>query len=514
MPIDPSSEPTDPPTASSDAQTETTNPPPGRPRLSTTPRGRLDRYFKIGERGSTTGREIRGGLVTFFTMAYIVVLNPIIIGGVPGREKNADVLGNVLPLAQVAAVTALVAGVMSIIFGLVANYPFAIATGLGINSLLAVTIAPEVTWPEAMGLVVIDGIIIVALAVTGFRTAVFNAVPPELKAAITAGIGCFIAFIGFVDAGFVRRVPDAADTTVPVQLGIDNSIATVPTMIFALGVLLMGVLVVLRVPGGLLIGILATTVVSIILESFLDLGSSIKNPHGWSLSVPALPDGLGGVPNLSLVGDVDLFGAFTRIGVLAASVMVFTLVLSNFFDAMGTMTGLGKEAGLADVNGNLPGIGRALVVEGTGAIAGGVASSSSNTVFVESASGIAEGARTGLANVVTGGLFLLAMFLTPLYEVVPLEAVAPALVVVGAMMIGQVTTIDFTKFYYALPTFLTIVIMPFTYSIANGIGVGFISWVVLAAAAGRARTVHPLLWIVAGVFVAYFANGPISDLVG
>lgn len=476
--------------------------------------GVVDRYFKISERGSTVSREVRGGLVTFFTMAYIVVLNPIIIGGLPGSGKNEDVLGNVLPLVQVAAVTALVAGVMSIIFGLVANYPFAIATGLGINSLLAVSVAPQVSWPEAMGLVVIDGIIIVLLAVTGFRTAVFNAVPAELKAAIAAGIGCFIAFIGFVDAGFVKRIPDAAGTTVPVQFGTDNSIATLPTLIFALGVLLMGVLVVRRVPGGLLIGIVITTVVSIILESVLHLGSGVKDPKGWSLSVPAIPDSVGGLPDLSLVGEVDLFGAFTRIGVLSASVLVFALVLSNFFDAMGTMTGLGKEAGLADKKGNLPGIGRALVVEGTGAIAGGVGSSSSNTVFVESASGIAEGARTGLANVVTGGLFLVAMFLTPLYSVVPQEAVSPALVIVGAMMIGQIRTVDFTKFAVALPTFLTVVVMPFTYSIANGIGVGFISWVILQTAAGKARSVHPLLWAVSLVFVAYFARAPIQDVIG
>ena len=482
---------------------------------SAVPRGPLDRFFKISERGSTINREFRGGLVTFFTMAYIVVLNPIIIGGIPGGDKNTDVLGNVLPLAQVAAVTALVAGVMSILFGLVANYPFAIAAGLGINSLLAVSIAPQVTWPEAMGLVVVDGvIIIVLLAVTGFRTAVFNAVPPELKAAIAAGIGLFIAFIGFVDAGFVKRIPDAAGTTVPVQLGSDNSISTIPTLIFAVGVLLMGVLVVRRVPGGLLIGIAITTVLSIVLERIFDYGSSVDNPSGWGLSVPDIPDALGGLPDLSLVGDVDLFGAFTRIGVLAASVLVFALVLSNFFDAMGTMTGLGKEAGLADEKGNLPGIGRALVVEGTGAIAGGAASASSNTVFVESASGIAEGARTGLANVVTGILFLVAMFLTPLYEVIPLEAVAPALVVVGAMMIGQLTSIDFKRLDYALPAFLTVVSMPFTYSIANGIGIGFISWVVMATAAGKARTVHPLLWFVAAIFVAYFARGPISDLIG
>ncbi|MGW0037730.1 NCS2 family permease [Gordonia sp. NPDC003376] len=474
----------------------------------------VDRFFKISERGSTLSREVRGGLVTFFTMAYIVVLNPIIIGGIPGESKNADVLGHVLPIAQVAAVTALVAGVMSIIFGMVANYPFAIATGLGINSLLAVTIAPEVTWPEAMGLVVIDGIIIVALAVTGFRTAVFNAVPAELKAAIAAGIGCFITFVGFVDAGFVRRIPDAAGTTVPVQLGTGNSVATIPTLVFVIGVLLMGVLVARKVPGGLLIGIVITAVLAVILESVFDLGSGATNPDGWGLSVPSIPDSLGGLPNLSLVGDVDLFGAFTRIGVLAASVFVFALVLSNFFDAMGTMTGLGKEAGLADEKGNLPGIGKALVVEGTGAIAGGVASSSSNTVFVESASGIAEGARTGLANVVTGLLFLAAMFFTPVYEVIPSEAVAPALVIVGALMIGQVRAIDFTDFTIALPTFLTLVTMPFTYSIANGIGVGFISWVVLKVATGKWRQVHPLLWAVAIVFVLYFARQPISDWIG
>ncbi|SHT49027.1 putative hypoxanthine/guanine permease [Mycobacteroides abscessus subsp. bolletii] len=199
-------------------------------------------------------------------------------------------------------------------------------------------------------------------------------------------------------------------------------------------------------------------------------------------------------------------------GVLSATVLVFALVLSNFFDAMGTMTGLGKEAGLADAHGTLPGIGRALSVEGVGAVIGGVSSSSSNTVFVESASGIAEGARTGLANVVTGALFLVAMFFTPLYSVVPLEAAAPALVVVGAMMIGQLRSVDLTRFDYALPCFLTVVTMPFTYSIANGIGVGFISWVVLALARGRFRSVHPLLYVVAALFVIYFAKGPIEDL--
>ncbi|AMY20108.1 MULTISPECIES: NCS2 family permease [Nocardiaceae] len=474
----------------------------------------VDSYFKITDRGSSLSAEIRGGVVTFVAMAYIVVLNPLILGSFSADDAAAktDVLGNILPVPQVAAVTALVAGVMSILFGVVANYPFAIAAGLGINTLLAVTIAPQVTWPEAMGLVVIDGIIIVILALTGFRTAVFEAIPRELKAAIAAGIGAFIALIGLVDAGFVRRIPDAAGTTVPVGLGIDGSIASWPTVTFVFGLLLMGILVARRVRGGLLIGIVVTTVVAAIVEAVTDTGASAGvNPKGWNLSVPQLPDVVIDLPDLSLVGDVDLLGAFTRIGVLAASLLVFTLVLANFFDAMGTMTGLGKEAGLTDKDGTLPGVGKALVVEGVGAVAGGAGSASSNTVFVESASGIAEGARTGLANVVTGVLFLAAMFLTPLYSVVPIEAAAPALVVVGALMIGQVADIDFSKFHIALPAFLTIVVMPFTYSIANGIGVGFVTWVVLAIGRGKIRSVHPLMAIVAVLFALYFAVGPIRD---
>ena len=337
----------------------------------------LDNYFKITERGSTVGSEVRGGVVTFVAMAYIVVLNPLILGSFSADDAAAktDVLGNILPVAQVAAVTALVAGFMSILFGIVANYPFGIAAGLGINTLLAVSIAPQVTWPEAMGLVVIDGIIIVLLAVTGFRTAVFNAIPMELKAAIAAGIGAFIAFIGLVDSGFVRRVPDAAGTTVPVGLGIDGSIASWPTAVFVFGLLLMGVLVVRRIRGGLLIGIVVTTVVAAIVEAVTDVGpSNGVDPKGWNLSVPLLPEQLFQVPDLALVGEVDLLGAFTRIGVLAASLLVFTLVLANFFDAMGTMTGLGKEAKLVDSKGTLPKIGKALVIEGTGAIAGGGAS--------------------------------------------------------------------------------------------------------------------------------------------
>src|SRR3954453_6474120 len=234
----------------------------------------LQRFFRMNERGTSVGQEVRGGVVTFVTMAYIVVLNPLILGSLDPTSPSAkrDVLGMVLTVPQVAAVTALVAGVMTIIFGLVTNFPFAMATGLGINTLVAVTIAPQVTWPEAMGLVLVDGVIIVILGLTGFRTAVFNAVPAPLKIAIAAGIGAFIAFIGFVDAGFVRRLPDAANTTVPVGRGIEGSIASWPTAVFCVGLLLTGVLVARGVRAGILIGVLTTTVIAIVVEAIVAVG--------------------------------------------------------------------------------------------------------------------------------------------------------------------------------------------------------------------------------------------------
>ena len=477
-------------------------------------RGTLDRFFHISARGSSVGTEIRAGVVTFFAMAYIIILNPLIIG------TTADVNGTVLGVPQVAAVTALAAGVMTIAFGFIARYPFGIAAGLGLNTLVAVTmVAGEgLTWPEAMGLVVLDGIIIVLLAVSGFRSAVFRAIPASMKAAMGVGIGMFIAMIGLVDAGFVRRVPDAAGTTVPVGLGIDGSISSWPTLTFVLGLIICGFLVIRKVRGGLFLGILATTILAMIIESTVKAGPSFvdgePNPTGWSLAVPVLPEGFGGLPDLSLVGAVDIFGAFTRVGVLAASLLVFTLVLANFFDAMGTMTALGKQGNLVDESGVLPDMKKALVVEGFGAIVGGATSSSSATVYADSSAGVADGARTGLANIVTGVLFLLAMFLTPLYEVVPIEAAAPVLVIVGALMIAQIVDIEWTQFHIALPAFLTIVVMPFTYSIANGIGVGFIAFSLMAVAAGKAKEVHWIMWLVSALFVVYFGMDPILAALG
>ncbi len=464
---------------------------------------RLDLFFEISKRSSTLGREVRGGLVTFMTMAYIVILNPLILGGSP------DVAGASLDGAQVAAVTGLTAGVMTILFGIVANLPFGIAAGLGINSFLAVSVVGQVTWPEAMGLVVINGLIIVVLSATRLREMIFQAVPAQLKTAITVGIGLFIAFIGLVDAGFVTRTPGGP----PVQLGDAGSITTIPTLIFILGLLTMGILMARKVKGALLIGIVATTIVAIITEAIFKLGGSFDNPGGWSLNTPALPDSIVALPDFGLIGAFS-FGAFERIGILAGVMLVFTLVFTNFFDAVGTLTGLTREAGLQDDKGNFPRLKSSLIVEGIGAVAGGATSSSSNTIFIDSAAGVGEGARTGFANVITGVLFLLAIFFTPLTQVVPLEVAGAALVVVGVLMVSQIKEIDWTEFSIGLPVFLTVVVMPLTYSIANGIGVGFISWVVVRTFSGKGREISPLLWIVAVGFLLYFVRGPIEMLIG
>ncbi|MCV7343374.1 NCS2 family permease [Mycolicibacterium rhodesiae] len=467
---------------------------------------RLDRFFEITARGSTIGAEVRGGLVTFIAMAYIVVLNPIILSGA------ADVTGHKLGFAQVSATTSLAAGVMTILFGVFARLPFAFAAGLGINSFLATTVVGTVSWPEAMGLVVINGIIIVALAVTGLRRLVFDAVPMQLKLAITAGIGLFIMFIGLVDAGFISSTGLPSP---PVGLGGggQGSISTVPTVVFVFTLLLTGILVVRKVRGGILLGLVAGTVVAVIIEAIWHLGPATKNHGGWTLSVPSLSGSPFALPDLSLVGAFS-FDSFGRIGILAATMLVFTLVFANFFDAMGTFTGLSREAGLADERGNFPRLRSALVVEGAGAVVGGATSASSNTVFIESGAGIEEGAKTGLANLVTGALFLAAMFVGPLAQIVPTEVAAAALVIVGTMMFSQLRHVDVSEFSVALPVVLTVAVMPFSYSIANGIGVGFVTWVVVRSAAGKAREISPLLWIVAAGFVLYFARSGIESLLG
>jgi AGZA family xanthine/uracil permease-like MFS transporter len=486
---------------------------------SPTPTNGLDRFFKITERGSTVTREVRGGLVTFFTMAYIVVLNPLIIGTVPDADGKFLGGGDAPDLALVAAATALVAGVVTILMGVVANFPLALATGLGLNAFVAFSIASEMSWADAMGLIVIEGLVILVLVLTGFRRAVFDAVPAPLKVAISVGIGLFIAFIGLVDAGVVRRNPDSANTPVPVGFGAGGELAGWPTLVFVIGLLAIIVMVVRKVKGAILIGIVGATVLAVIVEAIADIGPSFIapgkiNPHGWGLNVPKLPDTWVDTPDFGLLGDFSLLGSWDRVGFIAAFLFVFTLLLADFFDTMGTMTAIGAEAGLLDEKGAPANAQRILIVDSVAAAAGGAASVSSNTSYIESASGVGEGARTGLASVVTGVLFLLATFLAPIVAIIPYEAATPALVVVGFLMMVQVRGINWDDVEIAVPAFLTIILMPFTYSITVGIGAGFVTYVLLKAVRGKAAQVHPLLWIVAALFVVYFAINPIEQLLG
>ncbi|MGP2441572.1 NCS2 family permease [Streptomyces sp. JW3] len=461
----------------------------------------LDRFFRISERGSTFARETRGGLATFFTMAYILVLNPLVLGGAQ------DIHGDRLDAVQLTTVTALVAAVMTIIMGVVGNLPLALAAGLGINAVVAFQIAPLMSWDDAMGLIVLEGLLICVLVVTGLREAVMRAIPQPLKQAIGVGIGLFVALIGFVDAGFVSRVPDAANTTVPVQLGGSGTLTGWPVLVFCLGVLLTLALLARKVKGALLISIVSMTVLAIVIESVADVAS-------WGLTTPAWPDRLVAAPDFGLVGDFSLFGAFGETGAITVVLLVFTLILSDFFDTMGTVVGVSAEAGLLDAEGKVPGLGRVLLVDGAAAVAGGAASASSATSYVESAAGVGEGARTGFANLVTGALFALALFLTPLLTIVPMQAAAPALVAVGFLMMTQVRHIDWERYEIAVPAFLVIAVMPFTYSITNGIGAGFLAYAVLMAVLGRARQVHWLLWVTSALFLVYFAIDPVEQVLG
>ncbi|MET7293226.1 NCS2 family permease [Streptomyces griseoloalbus] len=462
--------------------------------------GTLDRYFRISERGSTYGREIRGGFATFFTMAYILVLNPIILG------STEDKFGDKLDPAQLATATTLVAAVMTLIMGVAGNLPLALAAGLGLNAVVAFQIAPLMSWDDAMGLVVLEGLLICVLVLTGLREAVMHAIPQPLKQAISVGIGMFIAFIGFVDSGFVTRIPDAAGTTVPVQLGT-GSLTGWPMLVFCLGVLLTVVLMARKVRGAILISIVAMTVLAVVINELADVKS-------WGLTAPELPDKPVAAPDFGLLGQFDLLGSFGQISVLTVVLLIFTLILSDFFDTMGTVVGVTAEAGLLDERGQVPGLGRVLLIDSAAAVAGGASSSSSATTYIESAAGVGEGARTGFANLVTGGLFALALFFTPVLTIVPMQAASPALIAVGFLMMTQVRHIDWNRYDLAVPAFLTIVVMPFTYSISNGIGAGFISYVVIKACLGKAREVHWLLWGTAALFLAYFAIEPVKQLLG
>jgi len=456
----------------------------GDPRMSG-----LDRFFKISERGSSVRTEVIAGFATWLTMAYILFVNPAILGSVTDRA------GTTLAFPQVLTVTALVAGVMTLAMGIYANYPFAIAAGLGLNAFVTFSLVATLglTWPQAMGVILIEGAIISVLVLTGFREAVLNAIPMDLKRAIGIGIGLFLAIIGLVNGGIVVN----SDATL---ITLNPNLSNLHVLTFVVGLALTAALVTRKMRGGLLIGILATTVFAIILNQ--GFGHSAIWPDG----IAHVPSKIVASPDFGLFGKVN-FGVFDVLGLATAAAAILAVMLSDFFDTMGTVVGLADEAGLLDEDGKLPGINRVLLVDSVAAAAGGLASSSSNTTYIESAAGISEGGRTGLTSVIVGGLFLLAIFFSPIAGVIPAEATAPVLVIVGYFMMQSVGEISWRDPAVGIPALLTIVMMPFTYSITNGVGAGFLAYVAIKLLQGKFREVHPLLYVVAGVFAWYFVHG-------
>jgi AGZA family xanthine/uracil permease-like MFS transporter len=474
----------------------------------------LERRFRFAEHGTTLARDTMAGVTTFIVMSYIIFLNPIILTSV----KQPD--GTTLAFEGVVTATCVVAAVMTILMGLYTNKAYALAPGLGINAIVAFQLVGQngLTFASAMGLIVLEGVLVTALVLTGVREQIMRAIPLELKKAIAIGIGLFIAFIGLYDSGLVVQGQGT-----PVTLG---HWTTWPVFVTLLGLVLTLALRARGFRGDLLVGILGTTIVATIINastSHKAFGTSTATWPGWHH--------LAGWGNWSLFGSFD-FHAFSKLGVVSALVWVFALFLSDFFDTMGTLVGVGKPAGYLNEQGEMPDIRKPLLVDSLAAIAGGASSTSSATTYIESGSGVAAGGRTGWVAVVAGALFIPFLFFAPLISMVPAQATAAALIVVGYLMVSALTEaegeaeveegiaaraqtrlagIDFHDLAIGLPAALVIMLMPFSFSITNGIGFGFIAYVLIRATQGRVKDIHPLMWIAAGAFTFYFLVPLLQD---
>jgi adenine/guanine/hypoxanthine permease len=471
-------------------------------RLEGTGTSFLERRFRFAASGTTLARDTMAGVTTFIVMSYIIFVNPQILSfaGIEGLSEIG------LPFNQVLAATCLVAGVMTILMGLYTNKAYAIAPGLGLNAVVAFSlVAGEgLSFPAAMGLIVVEGVAVTALVLTGMRERIMDAIPLDLKKAIAIGIGLFIAFIGLRSAGVV--VPGEGT---PVALG---RLTTWPILVTFFGLILTIALRARGVRGDLLIGIVATTVLATVINEIGDNNTGFTAGAAWPGDVYETPD-------LALLGNFNL-DAFTELAFISAVVWAFSLFLADFFDTMGTLVGVGKPAGYLDKDGRMKEIRKPLLVDSLAAVAGGAASTSSATTYIESAAGVGVGGRTGWVAVVCGALFFPFMFFAPIIGMVPPQATAPALIIVGFLMMSALTEaeeladeggtgrklagIDFSELGVGLAAALTIMIMPFTFSITNGIGMGFIAFVVARAAQGRAKDVHPFMWVASSAFVLYF----------
>ena len=463
----------------------------------------LESFFKFKANGTTLARDTVAGLTTFVVMSYIIFVNPGILG-LPTTDKG-------LPFAAALTSTCLVAGVLSILMGLVTNRAFAMAPGMGLNAIVAyqLVLGEGLSMGSAMGIVVLEGVVITVLVLVGLREAVFDAVPTQLKRAVGVGIGFFILFIGLVNGGLVRPGPGPEQ---PVDLG---DLVGVPVAVTAFGLAVTIIMMARRWKVAILLGIVLSTALATILNYVYDK-KAFPADTGWAV----VPSDVWAKPDFGLVGHFD-FGAFAELGVIAACLWVFSVMLSDFFDTMGSVIGVGEQAGYLDEEGNLPDIKPVLIVDSLGAVAGGVCSSASATTYVESGAGVGVGGRSGWVTVVTGLCFLAAMPFSPLAAIVPPQATAAALIVVGYLMmmtlsrpespresdgpLGRLTSaIDFSDLSFGLPAVLIMTVMPLTWSITNGIGAGFLSYVLIRLVRGEARKVPWLLWVFAGAFLLYF----------
>jgi adenine/guanine/hypoxanthine permease len=437
----------------------------------------LQSLFALDERGTTPVRELRGALATFLTMAYILFANPHILQAAG------------IPLEPALAATALTASLCSVLMGLVANVPIALAPGMGLNAVVAYQVAVAAgSWQAAMGLVVVEGLAVLVLVLAGVRGSVMNAIPLDLRRAIGAGIGLFIAFIGVVNARLVMVPAGTVAALVrnpltPVPPVAAGSLTRPDTLLAAGGLLLTAVLMARRQQGALLVGMLATTLAALV------TGQAHLPSGAWW-----------GIPHIATAGQADVAAALQW----SAVPLVLSLMMVDFFDTIGTATAIAEEAQLLDDRGQIPRLKALLAVDAISASIGGWFGASSATAYVESAAGVAEGARTGLHSVGVGLLFAVAAFFAPLASIVPACATAPALIAVGFLMSGAITRIDFTDPETAVPAFLTVLLIPLTWSIAHGIGFGAIAYVGMAVLRGHARRVHPVMYGVALAFALFF----------
>jgi adenine/guanine/hypoxanthine permease len=442
----------------------------------------IDRYFGIAKAGSTIPRELRAGLTTFLTMSYVLFVNPQVLG-------NAIVVPN--GFAKLLVVTALAAAIGSLLMALVARYPFAQAPGMGLNAYFAYTVVlgQKIPWETALGAVFISGALFVVLSVLGVRQAIVRAIPNPLKFAVTAGIGMFLAFLGLRNAGAV-----VANPATFVTLG---ALTSPPVLIALFGLLVTAALLVRRVQGAIVYGIIGATLLGIVSRAPLYPGA-----HGGLVPFAGFPDGLVALPvwPSGLVGALDLHGAIA----LGAAAVVFTFFFVDFFDATGTLVGLASRAGYLDANGDMPRSRRTFASDGLAAMVGAVLGTSTTTAYIESAAGIEEGGRTGLTALAVAVLFLLATFLWPLASLIPAAATAPALIVVGALMLQGLRNVDWDDYAVSIPVFLTMVAMPLTFSIANGVSFGVIAYAAIKLFSGRGKEVDPLLYVVAALLIARY----------